>query len=142
MRSQAFNMRNIGLEICANCHKEIRQNESAFVFNGNVVCQKCNQALRDAADPPLPGTAIAAIWEIIGFVSICIFVGCLVFLIITAVAQESEFGEGKLGVFAPLMEWTGAVGIISFSVAAIIKAINANTEELRKIRKTNSEKMK
>jgi hypothetical protein len=137
-------MRNVGLEICNNCHKEIRQNEPAFVLNGNVVCQKCNKALRkDDADSPLPGTIVAVFWEIIGILSlgICIAVG----IVAVALMEKSGTGERTIS----LAIWVGvgvAWSIIPFSVAAIIKAINANTKELRKIRyamaKFFSEKIK
>jgi hypothetical protein len=139
-----FNMKEIGLEICANCHTGIRQNEPAFVLNGNVVCQKCNKALRkDDADSPLPGTIVAAFWEIIGILSlgICIAVG----IVAVALMEKSGTGERTIS----LVIWVGvgvAWSIIPFSVAAIIKAINANTKELRRIRyamaKFFSEKMK
>jgi hypothetical protein len=65
-------MRNVGLEICNNCHKEIRQNETAFVFNGNVVCQKCDQALRkDVSDSPLSGATIEATSNVKQKIYIC-----------------------------------------------------------------------
>jgi len=137
-------MRNVGLEICNNCHKEIRKNEPAFVLNGNVVCQKCNEALRkDDTDSSLPGTTVAAFWEIIGILSlgICIAIG----IVAVTLTNESETGEQII--YLVICIGVGvAWSIIPFSVAAIIKAINANTKELRKIRyamaKFFSEKIK
>ena len=137
-------MRNVELEICTNCHKRISQKEFAFVFNGNVVCKKCNQTLRkDSTDSPLPGTTVAAFWEIIGILSlgICIAVG------IVTVALIEKSGTEEAVINLVILVGIGVAGsIIPFSVAAIIKAINANTKELRRIRyaiaKFFSEKMK
>lgn len=126
-------MRNVKLEVCSICHKKILPNEPAFVFDKNVVCLKCDESLRKpkpVPDSPLPGTTIATILEIIGTVSTVVFAFLFLIAIILppeTSGQESENIRDGIGL-------TGVVSIISLSVAAIIKAINANTEELRKIR--------
>jgi len=39
------------IEICANCGRNIKRVESAFVFNDVIVCQQCDHALRIAVKP-------------------------------------------------------------------------------------------
>ena len=52
-------MHLIDIEICSNCGREIGRLEQAYVFEGQIVCSECDNALRasqiaEPVEPPEP----------------------------------------------------------------------------------------
>jgi len=50
-------MGSFDIEICYNCGREIARSEQAYVFEGKIVCAKCDNALRsvsvaETSEPP------------------------------------------------------------------------------------------
>ena len=124
------------MEKCANCGRNINDTEKVYAYQGkNVVCGKCYILLiekeKQTKEKPLPGTLISSIWEVLGAIcGITTFVSLLIGL-----EKKYEY-EGweilKLMIFSLLASILA--GLIPFTTSAIIKAINANTLELRKLK--------
>lgn len=152
---------------CSKC-QAIQQIQEEYNYQ-TIKCRKCNADIiaipydeptshqpvslptKETTDPRLPGTTLAKIWYFIGNISLVLCAGAVsisTLITFSELVQKTGTyvqGEDRWELAGSLIRGAvlaGALSFISFSVAAIINAISANTMELRKVIKANSDKGK